>query len=106
MLNKDPSFYDHKHISCGFKYEIGVLIYEPKIAWIKLPIKCGKGDHGIFQDNGLKEKLGSTPGKWALPIVAMRWEEQRIWVFDVFPTSGIYSNSDASSLRFVANMRP
>jgi hypothetical protein len=22
-LNKDPDFYDHKHNSCGFKYEIG-----------------------------------------------------------------------------------
>jgi hypothetical protein len=65
-LNKDPSFYDHKHNSCGFKYEIGVMIYEPKIAWIKGPIRCGKGDHDIFRDDGLKEKLGSTPGKMGI----------------------------------------
>jgi hypothetical protein len=66
MLNKDPSLYDHKHISCGFNYEIRVLIYEPKIAWIEWPNMCGKGDHDIFQDDGLKEKLGSTPGKMGI----------------------------------------
>ena len=62
-LNKDPEFFDHKHNCCGFKYEIALLIYEAKIAWINGPIRCGKGDCDVFWDDELKEKLESTPGK-------------------------------------------
>jgi hypothetical protein len=63
-LNRDPKFFDHKHNSCGFKYEIGLHIYEPKIIWIKGPIRAGKGDREIFrEDGGLQEKLADTPGK-------------------------------------------
>ena len=47
-LNKDPRFFYHKHNSCGYKYEIAVMVYETKIAWIKGPIRCGKGDHDVF----------------------------------------------------------
>ena len=65
-FNKDSGFFDHKHNSCGLKYEIGLMIYEPKIAWIKGPIRCGKGDRDVFRDDGLKEKLGSTPGKMGI----------------------------------------
>jgi hypothetical protein len=42
------------------------MIYEPKIVWIKGPIRCGKGDCDIFQDDGLKENMGSTPGKMGI----------------------------------------
>jgi hypothetical protein len=65
-LNKDPAFYDHKHNSCGYKYEIGLRIYEPKIAWIKGPVRGGKGDRDIFREDGLKDKLASTPGKMGI----------------------------------------
>lgn len=61
-LNKDPKFYDHKHNSCGFKYEIAVRIYEPEIAWFNGPKRCGMNDKTVFKE-GLKEKLESTPGK-------------------------------------------
>jgi hypothetical protein len=47
-LNKDPAFYDHKHNSCVYKYEIGLRIYEPEIAWILGPVRCGKGDGSVF----------------------------------------------------------
>jgi hypothetical protein len=30
------------------------------------PIRGGKGDRDAFRDNGLKEKLGSTPGKMGI----------------------------------------
>lgn len=43
-LNKDPAYYDHKHHTCGFKYEIALMIYEAKIVWTKGSIRCGKGD--------------------------------------------------------------
>lgn len=65
-LNKDPTNFDHKHNCCGFKYEIALMIYEPKIVWIKGPIRGGKGDRDIFKEDGLKEKLESTPGKMAV----------------------------------------
>ena len=61
-LNKDPKFYDHKHNSCGFKYEIALRVYEPKFAWIKGPIRCGKGDREVFKEDGLREKMRSGHG--------------------------------------------
>lgn len=62
-LNKDPKFYDHKHNSCGFKYEIGISLNKPKIVWLNGPIRCGLGDRDVFcQSDGLKEKLAKTPG--------------------------------------------
>jgi hypothetical protein len=65
-FNKDSGFFDHKHNSCGLKYELGLMIYEPKIAWIRGPIRCGKGDRDVFREDGLKEKLESTPGKMGI----------------------------------------
>lgn len=65
-LNKDPGFFDHKHNSCGFKYEIAIKIYEPKIVWLKGPIRCGKNDKTVFKEDGLKQKLESTPGKMGI----------------------------------------
>ena len=62
-LNKDPAYYDHKHHCCGYKYEIALEVYFEQIAWIKGPIRCGKGDRDIFRDDGLRELLMSTPGK-------------------------------------------
>ena len=58
--------YDHKHNSCGFKYEIALRIYEPKIVSINGPIRCGKGDCDVFREDGLKEKMRSTPGKMGI----------------------------------------
>ena len=54
-FNKDPEFFDHKHNSCGFKYEIGIMTYQPKIVWLKGPIRCGKGNHDVFREDGLKK---------------------------------------------------
>jgi len=62
-FNKDTSFYDHKHNSCGYKYEIAVMIYKPEVVWFNGPIRCGKGDRSVFTEDGLKEKVESTPGK-------------------------------------------
>jgi hypothetical protein len=42
------------------------LIYKPEIAWIKGPIRGGKGDHEIFKEDGLKDKLTSTPNKMGI----------------------------------------
>jgi hypothetical protein len=60
-LNNDPAYYDHKHNCCGYKYEIALEVYFDQIAWIKGPIRCGKGDHDVFHKDGLQEKMGSTP---------------------------------------------
>jgi hypothetical protein len=65
-LNKDPAFYDHKHNSCGYKYEIGLRIYEPEIACILGPVSCRKGDGSVFREDGLKDKLASTPSKMGI----------------------------------------
>ena len=55
-----------EHNSCEFKHEIGIMTYQPKIVWLKGPIRCGKGDHDVFREDRLKEKLGSTPGKMGI----------------------------------------
>ena len=86
-LNKDPAFYDHKHHSCGYKYEIAVMIYEPKIVWIKGPIRCGKGDRDVFREDGLKEKLESTPGKMGIADSGYEMGEARDMGFLCLPNT-------------------
>jgi hypothetical protein len=61
-LNKDPAYYNHKHNHCDYKYEIAFEVYFDQIAWIKGLSEYGKGDHDVFQEDGLQEKMGSTPG--------------------------------------------
>ena len=42
------------------------MTYQTKIVWLKGPIRCGKGDCDVFREDGLKEKLGSAPGKMGI----------------------------------------
>ena len=62
-FNINRPYYDEKHNSCGFKYEITLMVYEPKIAKIAGPIRCGKGDKDVFKDEGAEKNLAATPGK-------------------------------------------
>jgi hypothetical protein len=86
-LNKDPAFYDHKDNSCGYKYEIGLRIYEPEIAWILGPVRCGKGDGSVFQEDGLKDKLASTPGKMGIANGGYEMGEEKDMGFLCLPNT-------------------
>jgi len=64
--NKNQPYYDHKSNGCGFKHEIALEVYHDQIAWIKGPFRAGKHDNVVFGEDGLKEKLRSTPGKMGI----------------------------------------
>jgi hypothetical protein len=73
--------------SCGYKYEIGLRIYEPEIAWILGPVRCGKGDGSVFQEDGLKDKLASTPGKMGIADGGYEMGEEKDMGFLCLPNT-------------------
>lgn len=58
--NKNRKYYSHKFKTAGVNYELVIDIWQSRLAWIRGPIRAGKGDAEVFEEQ-LKTKV--PPGK-------------------------------------------
>jgi len=70
VFSKDRKCFSHKKKRAGLCYELGVHVFESKLAWMNGPFPSGRNDNGNFAEGGpeqgsLKQKLASI-GKKAL----------------------------------------
>lgn len=49
FFNQDRKMCSHKFRRAGFRYEIGISIFESKVVWIAGPFRCGKADISIYK---------------------------------------------------------
>ena len=59
----------------AWKYEVALLVHEPKVVWISGPHRGGKSDLTIWRE-GLKLKLAQLPGSMASVDLGYRTSEQ------------------------------
>lgn len=58
----DPGMMSEKFRKAGWKYEIALSIWEPKVVWLYGPHRGGKHDMTIFRER-LKNKMSALAGK-------------------------------------------
>ena len=74
-LQPDRMWFSHKLNKPGLSYEIGLELFESRVAWINGPYKAGESDLTIFRkEDGLKSKLPA--GKLLIADKGYNNEEQ------------------------------
>ena len=63
-LPYNPRMYSQKFNHGGYKYEIGVAVYENKIVWVSNASDAGRNDITIFREDGLLNRIPN--GKMAV----------------------------------------
>ena len=56
-FSQDTAFYSHKFNKAGLNYELGILLWESRLVWMKGPTRAGSNDVANFVNGGLQEKL-------------------------------------------------
>lgn len=56
-FSQDTAFYSHKYNKAGVNYELGILLWESRLVWMKGPTRAGSNDITNFATGGLEEKL-------------------------------------------------
>ncbi len=46
--SQDSQYFSHKYGKAGLSYELGILISESKLVWMKGPFMAGKNDLQMF----------------------------------------------------------
>jgi hypothetical protein len=55
--SQDTSFYSHKFNKAGVNYELGILLWESRLVWMKGPTRAGSNDITNFVSGGLRDAL-------------------------------------------------
>lgn len=56
-FSQDSAFYSHKFNKAGVNYELGILLWESRLVWMKGPTRAGSNDIANFLHDGLHQAL-------------------------------------------------
>ena len=62
-FSQDSAFYSHKFNKAGVNYELGILLWESRLVWMKGPTRAGSNDIANFVNGGLQQILMETNKK-------------------------------------------